>query len=134
MPATTPKGNGSPDDSRAKKEAAKIAGNGPRFVRCDLVKAQKEQLQSWAADEELVDTLAWLYNKVINGHVVSLRSLEVGYQCSVTGMTEASGHKDMVLTAKASTPERALMGARFRDEVVLIEGWPSGDALAELDF
>lgn len=134
MPATTPKAEGTSAKAADKKEAAKLNGSGPRFVRCDLVKAQKEQLQSWAADEELVDTLAWLYNKVTSGHVVSLRSLDVGYQCSITGMTEASGHKDMVLIAKASTPERALMGARFRDEIVLVEGWPASNALAELDY
>jgi hypothetical protein len=129
MPATKPN-----PDKAADKAKANGQISGPRFVRCDLNPAQKEQLVHWSSELEDMDMLKWLWYKVERGHVVSIRYNEVGYQCSVTGTSEGSGHKDQSLVARASTPERAVHGAMFRDQVVLEGNWPLSGLLDDLDF
>jgi hypothetical protein len=109
-------------------------GAGPQFVRCELTKAQKEQLVHWHAETDLEDAVKWLFRMAENGCVVSLRTNDVGYQCSVTGVFESSGHKDQCLVARASTAEKALYGAMFRDIVVLEGVWPVSSRLDDLDF
>lgn len=112
----------------------KSNGNGPQFVKCDLSAEQKRLLADWAETAEDVDMLKWLELHVQMGHVVSIRSNEVGYQCSVTGVTEGSGHMNKSLVARASTPLRALYSAWYRDEIVLKGQWTVIDRLTELDF
>lgn len=129
MPKTTPNPvKELPDEKTAAN------GKGPTFVRCDLNKAQKEQLIHWHSETDIEDVLKWMFHKADNGHVVSLRTNDVGYQCSVTGVFESSGHKDVCLIARASSSEKALYGAMFRDVVVLQGIWPSTNRLDELDF
>jgi hypothetical protein len=129
MPATTP------NPAKAKGEdSVKANGTGPQYVRCDLNKAQKEQLTLWHAELEEMDMCKWLYYKVERGHTVSLKCLEAGYQCSVTGTTEGSQHLNLCLIARASTPEKSIAGAMFRDTVILEGVWPASGRLDDLDF
>jgi len=129
MPKTEPKPDAAKADDKAKQN-----GTGPQFVRCDLSKAQKEQLIHWHSETDLEDAVKWLFQKAENGYVVSLRTNEVGFQCSVTGVYESSGNKDKCLIARATSAEKALYGAMFRDVVVLEGIWPSQGRLDELDF
>ncbi|MGH9700428.1 MAG: hypothetical protein ACRD52_13360, partial [Candidatus Acidiferrales bacterium] len=57
----------------------------PKFVRCDLNADQKVLLQSWASEVEHQELLAWIETAVSRGHTISIRSNDVGYQCSLTG-------------------------------------------------
>jgi hypothetical protein len=109
-------------------------GKGPMFVKCELTVEQKRLLADWAETAEDVDMLKWLTQMVTAGHTISVRCNEVGFQCSVTGAFESSGHKDKSLVARASTPLRALYSAWYRDEVVLKGLWTVVDRLTELDF
>src|SRR5216683_1964720 len=129
MPKTTPN-----PTATEQKALAKMNGNGPQFVRCELNKAQKEQLVHWASETDTEDAVKWLFAKAESGHVVSLRTNEVGYQCSVTGVFESSGHNNQSLVARASSAERALYAAMFRVVVVLEGIWPISNRLDELDF
>jgi hypothetical protein len=134
MPKTTSK--------EAAVDQAKAAQNGkpwtnkdaPRFVRCDLSPQQKVALTMWAADAEETDLLKWVEVRVTLGHVLSIRSNEVGFQCSLTGGTEGSGHLGVSLVARASTPLRAVYACWYRDEVVLEGKWPVSNTLDELDY
>jgi hypothetical protein len=88
----------------------------------------------WAEEAEDIDLLSWMEKRVEQGHVLSIRSNEVGYQASLTGHREASGHQGISLVARASTPKRALYGCWYRDEVVLSGKWPVQNTVDELDF
>jgi hypothetical protein len=124
-----------PAPSKVEEKAlAKLNGSGPIFVRCELSKVQKEQLVHWASETDTEDAVKWMFAKAESGHVVSLRTNEVGFQCSITGVFESSGHKDLCLVARASTAEKALYAAMFRDVVVLEGLWPRTGRLDELDF
>jgi len=116
------------------KALAKLNGSGPQFVRCELSKDQKQQLIHWAHETDTEDAVKWMFQKAESGHVVSLRTNEVGYQCSVTGVFESSGHNNQSLVARASSAEKALYAAMFRDVVVLAGIWPVSNRLDELDF
>jgi hypothetical protein len=112
----------------------KANGNGPLFVKCELSAEGKRKLAEWAETAEEQDMLKWLELMVTRGHTISVRSNEVGFQCSVTGSTEASGHHNKSLVARASTPLRALYSAWYRDQIVLQGVWTVVDRLTELDF
>jgi hypothetical protein len=126
MPKTTPKA-----EAPAKAWDPKDA---PKFVRCELTAAQKALLTTWAEELEDMDLLKWVDSMVSNGHTLSIKSAEVGYQCSLTGVREASGHAGMSLVARASTPLRAVYGCMYRQSEVLKGPWPVTSALADLDF
>lgn len=128
MPATKP------NPVKAEVAPKRKDDNAPRFVKCDLNAQQKESLTAWALEQEEMDMLKWVEDKVTRGHVVSIRSNDVGYQCSVTGTSEGSGHPNMSLVARASTPLKSVYAAWFRDEVVLQGVWPVANRLEELDF
>lgn len=129
MPATKPAPS-KPEE----KALAKMNGTGPQFVRCELSKDQKEQLVHWAHETDTEDAVKWLFKMAESGHVVSLRTNEVGFQCSVTGVFESSGHNNQSLVARATSAEKALYAAMFRDVVVLAGVWPLSSRLDDLDF
>jgi len=127
VPATTKKPTEQPAKTWDRKEA-------PKYVRCELNKEQKSALAAWAEEAEDVDLIKWLDGRIGSGHVFSLKSLSVGYQASLTGDREASGHYGVSLVARASTPLRALYSCWYKDEFVLQGVWPSAGSLDELDF
>lgn len=129
MPKTEPK----PID-RLPVDKAKANGNAPSFVRCELSADMKRQLEGWALELEDMDLWKWVCDMVTRGYTISIRSNEVGYQCSVTGVTESSGNKDKCLVSRASTPHKSLQSAMFKTTVILESLWPASRGLDELDF
>lgn len=127
MPATTKKPTEQPAKAWDRKEA-------PRYVRCELSKEQKTALAAWAEDLEDIDLLNWLTGRIESGHVLSLKSLSTGYQASLTGDREASGHYGISLIARASTAMRSLYACMYKDEMVLQGTWPASGSLEELDY
>lgn len=133
MPATTPRSKSASNPPKPTNGDwdRKLA---PRFVRCELNAEQKVLLAAWALEQEDVDLLRWIDDRIQSGHVLSVRSNEVGYQASLTGDREASGHAGVSLVARASTPLRALMSCRYKDELVLQGVWPAMGRLDDLDY
>jgi len=126
MPKTTPKEEAKP--------ASFDRSNKPSFVRCELNKEQRALLVEWAESLEDMDLLKWIEHEVMRGHTLSVRANPVGYQCSLTGVTESSGHVGISLVARASTAIRAMQGCMYRDQMVLTDGWPVTDLVNDLDF
>lgn len=128
MPATTP--------NPAKAALAKPDRDreAPRFVRCDLNAAQKLDLVKWDDEQERTDLAEWLDKVISRGHVLSVRANDVGYQASLTGMTQSSGHEKQCLIARASTANRAVMALWFKDVVILTEGWPIKGTEEDFDY
>jgi hypothetical protein len=126
MPKTTP---------REEAELKKMDRNGsaPRYVSCDLSKAQKEDLNAFIEGGNVEDVWQWVSQQVIAGHSVSLRSLDVGYQCSVTGNVNHAAHPNTCLISRSSTPERALWSVMFKDTALLHGVWPVTNRLEDLD-
>lgn len=124
MPASTPKNAGQKPD----------ADRSIQYVKCDLTVEQKALLVEFSAAVKEPQVLAWLAKEVENGHVVSLRSNETGYQCSVTGVRPASGHDGIALISRASTPIRSVHSAMFKDTVILKGAWSSLQSKDALDF
>jgi hypothetical protein len=81
-----------------------------------------------------MDLLKWLSGRIESGHVLSLKSLPTGYQASLTGDREASGHYGVSLIARASTAMRTLYSCMYKDEMVLQGEWPASGSLDELDY
>lgn len=127
MPKTTPKPAEQPVKTWDRKEA-------PKYVRCELSKEQKTALAAWAEGCEYIDLIAWLDGRINSGHVFSIKSIPVGFQASLTGDREASGHYGVSLVARASTPTRAIYSIWYKDEFVLQGVWPSSGSLEELDY
>lgn len=127
MPATTKKPNEQPAKVWDRKDA-------PKYVRCELSKDQKSLLASWASEQEDADLLKWIEGRISSGHVLSLKSQQNGYQVSLTGDREASGHFGVSLVARGSTPIRSLFSCWYKDELVLQGVWPSAGTLDELDY
>jgi len=127
MPKTTPKSEAAEDKRWDGKQA-------PKYARCDLSAEQRELLKQWSSELEDVDLLKWIETEVSRGHVLSIRSNEVGYQASLTGVREASGHFGVTLIGRASTAVRAVQSLMYRDAMVLSGVWPATDSNSELDF
>lgn len=127
MPKTTPK----PAEPIEKKWTSKEP---PRYVRCDLTKDQKEKLLLWIEETELVDLVEWWEKKVERGHTVTIKSQEVGYQASITGVTDGSGHVGLSLISRASGPLKSLYSLMYKDTVVLEGVWPATGRLDDLDI
>ena len=115
---------------------SKADGNGGwKYVKCDLTAEQKGSLKYWAEnDAKMSDMLAWLDKRVAGGHTISVKSQEVNYHASVTGVRESSGHKDVALTAWGSSPSNALLALWYKDSEVLTEGWVALDKASEVDL
>lgn len=125
MPKTTPK-----------EEAALKAmdrNGAPRYVSCDLNKAQKEELDVFIEGSGLEDLHQWLMQAVMNNHTFSVRGLDVGYQCSVTGTKSHTTHENICLISRSSTPERAMWSVMFKDTMILHGVWPVTNRLEDLD-
>ena len=127
MPKTTPRAEATEDKRWDGKQA-------PKYVRCELSFDQKVLLKAWSDELEDVDLLRWIEEEVSRGHVLSIRSNEVGYQASLTGVREASGHFGVTLIGRASTAVRSLQSLMYRDSMVLSGVWPAADATDNLDF
>lgn len=127
MPKTEPKNTPAANELKSN-------GNGPLYVRCDLNAEQKRLLAEWTEQQEDMDLIKWVNTVVTLGHTVSIRSNQVGYQCSLTGTSEQNGHHNKTLISRASTPIRALYSVWYKDEIVLKGKWEVADRLAELDF
>ncbi len=126
MPKTTPR-------EEAALKRIEHNGNAPRYVACDLSVAQKRELDAFIEGGTLEDLHQWLVGRVIDNHTVSVRSLEIGYQCSVTGSTAHAAHPNTCLISRSSTPERALWSVMFKDTSILHGVWPVTNRLEDLD-
>jgi hypothetical protein len=126
MPKTTPR------EEAALKSMDKN-GNGPRYVSCDLSTAQKRELDAFIESSELGDLHQWAMQQVMANHTLSIRSLDVGYQCSLTGTKGHQTHENVCLISRSSTPERAMWSVMFKDTVVLHGAWPVTNRMEDLD-
>jgi hypothetical protein len=126
MPKTTP---------REEAAVAKIEknGNAPRYVSCDLNAAQKRELDGFIEATSVEDMHQWAMQQVLDGHTISIRSLDVGYQCSLTGSTNHRSHPNQCLISRSSTPERAKYSVMFKDATILHGVWPVVNRLEDLD-
>ena len=126
MPKTTPR------EEAALKSMDKNP-NAPRYVSCDLSAAQKTELNSFIEESELGDLHQWAMDRVMNNHTLSIRVLDVGYQCSLTGSKGNTSHENTCLISRSSTPERALWSVMFKDTLILHGTWPVTNRLEDLD-
>lgn len=127
MPATTPNPN-------KVAGGAKSENGRSRFVKCDLNKEQKEHLKFWKEEAEYVDLMKWLNHMVTEGHTLSVKSADVGFLATLTGVQGPTSHVGMCLTARASTPENALYSLWFKDSEILHGSWVATDYRDELDL
>jgi hypothetical protein len=126
MPKTTPK-----EEAALKRLEANP--NAPRYVSCDLTAIQKHELDEFIVGGTAEDLWQWLMGTVMQGHVVTMKTLDVGYQCSVTGAATHAAHANKCLISRSSSPERAAWSVHFKDSVVLKSVWPVTNRLEELD-
>lgn len=126
MPKTTPR-------EEAVLKSMDKNPNAPRYVSCDLNAAQKRELDAFIEESELSDLHQWLMQAVMANHTVSIRVLDVGYQCSLTGSKGNTSHENICLISRSSTPERALWSVMFKDTTVLHGVWPVTNRLEDLD-
>ncbi len=127
MPKTEPKPADKPEEKWDGKKA-------PMYVRVDLSAEQKAQLAAWAEELEHLELLNWITDRVERGHVLSVRANEVGFQCSLTGASDGSGHLGLCMVGRASTPIRAIQAVMFRDKEILRGIWPKSSLVSDLDF
>lgn len=125
MPASKAKAQGA--DSPAKDA-------GIQYVKCDLTEEQKRDVAMFSETLKAESVLKWMAEHVLSGHVVSCRSNEVGFQCSVTGTRASSGHEGKCLIGRASTATKALHSTMYKDTVVLHGSWDKVQTRDELDF
>ena len=126
MPKTTPK-----EEAFLKKLDANP--NVPKYVQCDLNKAQKEALLAFIDESDVEDLIAWIDMRVGDSHILSTKHLEVGFQASLTGMSNARDHGNVCLISRASTPSKALWSVYFKDSQILKGVWPVSNRLEDLD-
>lgn len=126
MPKTTPK-------EEAALKALDKNPNAPRYVSCDLSVAQKAQLDAFIEASDISDLHQWAMGRVMDNHTLSLRVLDVGYQCSLTGSAHSTAHPNICLISRSSTPERALWSVMFKDTTILQGKWPVTNRLEDLD-
>ena len=107
--------------------------NAPRYVSCDLSAAQKIELGSFIEESELGDLHQWAMGRVMDNHTLSMRGLEVGYQCSLSGSQHSTSHPNVSLISRSSTPERAMWSVMFKDTSILHGVWPITNRLEDLD-
>jgi len=107
--------------------------NAPRYVTCDLRAAQKEELLTFIRETNEEDLFSWMEGMVSSGHILSVKSLDVGYQCSVTGSSQCHSHPNMCLISRASTAVRAVYSVMFKDTQILAGTWPVTNRIEELD-
>lgn len=108
-------------------------GTAPRYVSCDLNVTQKKELDTFIEDSSLEDLHQWAMGRVMDNHVLSMRGLDVGYQCSLTGTKHHQTHENICLISRSSTPERAMWSVMFKDTMLLHGVWPVTNRLEDLD-
>lgn len=126
MPKTTPK-------EEAVLKAMERNPNAPRYVACDLNAAQKRELDKFVEETTTEDANQWAMGRVMDNHTLSLKVLDVGYQCSLTGSKGNQGHENICLISRSSTPERALYSVMFKDTSLLHGIWPVTNRMEDLD-
>lgn len=126
MPKSTPR-----EEAVLKKMDANP--NAPKYVQCDLNKAQKEALLAFIDESDVEALIAWIDLRVGDNHILSTKGLEVGYQASLTGNSHARDHANICLISRASTPSKALWSVYFKDSEVLKGVWPVSNRMEDLD-
>lgn len=126
MPRTTPR-------EEAALKAMDKNGNTPRYVSCDLNTIQKRELDTFIEESSLEDLHQWAMGRILDKHILSMRSLDVGYQCSLTGAKNHQTHENICLISRSSTPERAMWSVMFKDTTLLHGVWPVTNRLEDLD-
>jgi len=126
MPKSTPR-----EEAVLKKMDANP--NAPRYVQCDLTKQQKESLTVYIQDTDLEDLLSWMCEKVSDNYSISMKSLDVGYQCSLTGTPKQSSNANVCLISRSSDPARAVWSVMFKQKELLPPIWPVSNRIEDLD-
>lgn len=126
MPKTTPR-----EESALKKMDQN--GNAPRYVACDLNTAQKRDLDAFIEGGTIEDLHQWLIGRIMANHTMTVRVLDVGYQCALTGSKGNQAHENVCLISRSSTPERAMWSVMFKDTTILHGVWPVSNRLEDLD-
>lgn len=133
MPATEPKQK---DTTERSTKSVKDSNGRPSFVRLDLTAEQKDAMSQWS--EELSDReLLTLYVECqSDGYVYSAKSLDQGYQASLTpayGSADRSNGGKCLVT-RASTPERAMYSLFFKHVELMHKNWSSLNTATELEW
>lgn len=126
MPKTTPR------EEAALKTMDKNP-NAPRYVSCDLNVEQKRALDAFIEGSEEGDLFQWVMSMVVDNHTFSVRSLDIGFQCSLTGSSRCVNHPNTCLISRSSTPERSAYSVMFKDTTILNGVWPVTNRLEDLD-
>lgn len=125
MPKTTP---------REEAAVKKLDQNGaPRYVACDLTVTQKKELDAFIDGATLEELHQWMIGRIMANHSISVRVLDVGFQCSLTGSKGNSNHENICLISRSSTPHRAMWSVMFKDVKILQGTWPVSNRLEDLD-
>lgn len=126
MPKSTPR-----EEATLKKMDANP--NAPRYVQCDLTKQQKESLTVYIQDTDLEALLEWMCQKVSDNYSISMKSLDVGYQCSLTGTPKQSTNANVCLISRSSDPARAVWSVMYKQKEILPAIWPVSNRIEDLD-
>ena len=108
--------------------------NAPRYVQCDLSKAQKEGLLAFIDESDTEALIRWIDQRVGDNHILSTKHLEVGFQASLTGQPGARDHANICLISRASTPSNALWSVYYKDSEILKGNWPVSNRIEDLDI
>jgi hypothetical protein len=127
MPATTP----NPDKAAQRGAPRQDGWTPPTYVSIDLTNEQKSRLSEWVGETEYTDVMAWLQERVVGGHYLSIKPSKGGVMATLTGGTFASGHLNLALTNRASTVEKLLFGLMYRDTEVTGGDWSKATAIAD---
>lgn len=126
MPKSTPR-----EEAVLKKEA--LTNNAPRYVTCDLTKAQKEGLTQFIDESDIESLIAWINYRVGDNHTLSTKGLDVGYQASLTGTAKCRDHAGECLISRSDSPSRALWSVYYKDSEILKGIWPVTNRIEDLD-
>ncbi len=126
MPKSTPR-----EDAALKKLDANP--NAPRYVQCDLTAEQKKVFATFMEESEITDFIQWIDQTVGNNYTLSMKSLDVGYQCSLTGTAKQSGNANVCLISRASSPSKAAWSVYYKATQILPLIWPVSNRLEDLD-
>lgn len=107
--------------------------NAPRYVQCDLTKQQKESLTVYIQDTDREDLLEWMCQKVRDNYSISMKSLDVGYQCSLTGTPKQASNANVCLISRSGEPARAAWSVMYKQKEILPLIWPVSNRIEDLD-
>lgn len=126
MPKSTPR-----EEAALKKMDQN--SNAPRYVVCDLTKTQKESLTVYIQDTDLEALLDWMCQKVSDNYSISMKTVDVGYQCSLTGTPKQTSNANVCLISRSSDPARALWSVMYKQQELLPLIWPVSNRIEDLD-